>query len=292
MPTRNTTVLVKFLAFGDTPYDQEVGYPFIGPEYTCLEQVIMPGAKAIANEVNFMAHIGDIKKGSGRYAEFCDDAVFGSRRSLFSSVEPDLDFLLLVGDNKWNECAGYDTNPDVDDPIKTRWRQHFTTGEFAAFDRALPFGGNTNLQRQVGKPENFFVYYTNSDIAFFGITEPSNEPEYNSVNANWISTNLVGKAPKAIVVFGHAWIGSSSPVLTMALPRDVPTLYIQGNDHSFSMGRYFSDVTWQAEFPNLFQLIVHAFTAQPFEVSILKDGADNYFFDVEHTYFPDPNGMC
>ena len=293
LSTEDASTVVKFLAFGDTPYDPDSAYPFIGPQYVCVEQVILPGAKGMANEVDFIVHVGDVKKGSARYSTYCDDVVFGNRRDLFSAVEPDLDFFLVVGDNEWNECAGYDIDPHISDEAKNRWREHFTTGYLGSFNRqSLPYGGdNIRLLRQPGKPENFFFYYPALDIAFFGVTEPASDPEYNSINANWIVENLVGKDPKAIVVFGHARIGSSSPVLKTAIPRSVPTLYVQGNAHVHSMGNYFSD-SRQSEWPFLGQLTVPAFKAHPFEITILKHSDGKHTFGAKQLNFRDPQNLC
>lgn len=279
-------LIMQFFAIGDTPYDEEAGTPFEGEEYDCLSTIILPGMMFLVDEVDFIAHIGDIKKGNGAGGDpYCTDAVFGSRSDLFGTVEPDIDFLLIVGDNEWNECADFDTNNNSD-PVKTLWREYFATGAtspFAAFDRIpFPSGAAPNLLRQPGYPENFFFYYTNANVAFFGITEPAGDSFYNTINANWISVNLANLAepPSAIVLFGHSNL-SNDAVNALATYDSVPKLYIKGNSHPTQYCMEFRDSFF-------LEVTVSAFLASPLLVSLVQDGQENYFFHVEETSFSCP----
>jgi hypothetical protein len=53
------TVVMSFIAFGDTPYDKTPGPPsFIGAEYNCLSTKILPGMKLLAGSTDFVMHVG------------------------------------------------------------------------------------------------------------------------------------------------------------------------------------------------------------------------------------------
>ena len=102
-PNETNTVL-KFLAFGDTPYDEEVGPPFEGPEFECLRDTMLPGIISDYVDVaDFIVHVGDIKKGGSDYSSYCNDTVFGSRQTLFGVLETaGLDFFITPGmDCSW-----------------------------------------------------------------------------------------------------------------------------------------------------------------------------------------------
>jgi hypothetical protein len=187
-----------------------------------------------------------------------------------------LDFFIIPGDNEWNECDDYNTSPFVNDALKTLWRQYFASGSFENFDRSsLPSGPSPGVARQSGNSQNFFFYYHN--IAFFGITEPQNDSEYDSVNASWISSNLSGRVLDAIVIFGHV---SPSNDVQNALNayKDVSSLYVTGNEHGYCMKFY--DLN---NFPKFLELTVPAFASSPQLVSVVKDGRGEMFFHIEST---------
>jgi hypothetical protein len=98
------TLLMKFVAFGDTPYDGNTNQLFEGSEFACLQNTMLPAIRnTLADKADFVLHVGDIKQGGATYSSGCTVDVFQSRKDLFSSVEPLIDFFLLVGDNEWNE---------------------------------------------------------------------------------------------------------------------------------------------------------------------------------------------
>ncbi len=278
---------MKFVAFGDTPYDEEAPAPYFeGQEYACLQKTLLPGVKLnLASQVDFMAHVGDIKKGSSTYSQYCTDQLFSSRSSLFSIAEssPNLiDFFIIPGDNEWNECTGYNTNPTVNDVIKTRWRSYFTTGTLAGFNRSpLPSGATSpSVYRPVNQPQNFFFYYNTKNIAFFGITEPAGDTYYDPVNAAFVSDQLSGKSPSAIVIFGHSNL-SSNVLSVLDSYKTIPTLYVTGNDHIYCMK--FLD---KNRFPKLVQLTVEAYLSSPFVVSVVQDTTSGeHFFHILRTSY-------
>lgn len=77
----------RFAVIGDTPYSER--------ERAELPKMLDAIAGA---QVDFIAHIGDIKSGSTR----CDDALFEDRRQLFDAVP--VPFIFVPGDNEWTDC--------------------------------------------------------------------------------------------------------------------------------------------------------------------------------------------
>lgn len=280
-PTGSNTDM-KFLAFGDSPYDGSADYPYEGAEYECLKDVILPGVQRLSkdkHEVDWIVHVGDIKTGGDGYDSDCDDTVFESRKKLFASVEPDLDFLLLPGDNEFSaECEGGTSAASDSDPVQRRWRRFFTKDEFRGLDKEDPQWGRPEFRRQEDYPENFFMYYDELDLVFFGITEPENEHNYNALNANFIQARLgsLSSKPNAIVLFGHSRLETSDShdqVLDVLDEySDVPMLYVMGNDHNYDM-----DFMSPSRLPKLMQLTVKAFSGAPLLVSIVDYDGDRYF---------------
>ena len=244
--------------------------------------IAIPGIKALHDVVDWAVHIGDIKKGNTRYQDYCTQEVFNSRKDLFAKMEPNykkngndgVDFLLLVGDNEWNECVPYEKT-------KQLWRDTFATSNpFNDFDRTLPYGGDSvSIERQSGTPENYYFYYDNLQLAFFGITEPSGDVDHDTINANWISqklTNLVettGQLPRAMVLAGHS--GMSGEVLSVLEDyRSIPTLYVNGNSHAY-------DFECIDGFPNIVELTVEAFDLAPMLVTLVQNGDGDVLFHVQ-----------
>ncbi|MBU1363239.1 MAG: hypothetical protein KKE51_05385 [Gammaproteobacteria bacterium] len=77
----------RFAVIGDTPYSD-------------YERAELPKMlEAIADsQVEFVAHIGDIKSGKDR----CDDSLFEDRRHLFNASR--VPFVFVPGDNEWSDC--------------------------------------------------------------------------------------------------------------------------------------------------------------------------------------------
>ena len=282
-PTESNTDM-KFLAFGDTPYDNSANYPYEGKEFDCLKEVILPGVKRLSekNEVDWIVHVGDIKPGDG--SSDCDDTVFKSRERLFESVEPELDFLLLPGDNEFsNECEDWTSDESDSDPVQRRWRDHFTEGDFRALDKEDPQWGEPRFRRQEDYPENFRMYYKDLDLIFFGINEPEGDNGYNRRNADYIKAELrhLDSKPNAIIIFGHSKLetsGSRDHVFNVLDDySDIPMLYVMGNDHKYDM-----DFMAPSRLPKLMQVTVKAYTGAPLLVSVVDYDGDKYFH-VEKT---------
>ena len=78
---------VAFALIGDVPYNRF--------ERTWFADLMR---QIVADEVDFILHVGDIKSGGGP----CDDATFADRRALFDASP--VPFVLVPGDNEWMDC--------------------------------------------------------------------------------------------------------------------------------------------------------------------------------------------
>ena len=77
----------RFALIGDTPYSD-----YERAELPKMLEVIAD------NQVEFVAHIGDIKSGKDR----CDDSLFDDRHRLFNASR--VPFVYVPGDNEWADC--------------------------------------------------------------------------------------------------------------------------------------------------------------------------------------------
>lgn len=107
----------RFGLIGDVPYSDR--------ERAELPKML----DAIADSnVDFVAHIGDIKHGADR----CDDAVFADRYQLFDSSR--VPFVFLPGDNEWTDCTrlnngSYDPQERLNKLRSLFWRDNFSLGQ-------------------------------------------------------------------------------------------------------------------------------------------------------------------
>ncbi|MEY2633121.1 MAG: hypothetical protein RIR00_1775 [Pseudomonadota bacterium] len=87
LPGLATAESWQFAVIGDTPYSdyERQQLPLL---LAALEQ----------EPLQFVAHVGDIKKGSSR----CDDAVFADIQQLFNRQRHP--FVFIPGDNEWTDC--------------------------------------------------------------------------------------------------------------------------------------------------------------------------------------------
>ena len=103
----------------------------------------------------------------------CNQYSFATRRDLFSNAS---NFLIVPGDNDWNECYGYDVNSNKD-TLRELWRQYFALDSpFNQFIANFPGGDlpvllrktNTNGDGDIN-PELF--YFLTKKIAVFGLNQ-------------------------------------------------------------------------------------------------------------------------
>lgn len=130
--TPGTADTWRVALIGDTPYSSH--------ERAELPKML---AAIVAENIDLIAHIGDIKHGRDR----CDDALFEDRRQLFDASP--VPFVFIPGDNEWSDCDR--TSAGSYDPLERldRLRSLFWT-------RAESLGRNPlALERQPGSyPEH------------------------------------------------------------------------------------------------------------------------------------------
>lgn len=129
----------------------------------------------------------------------CNLNLFESRRALFSTGT---NFLIVPGDNEWNECYDYDITSNTS-PMREVWRDLFARNDaFTAFSRDFPGGGRPTIQRKTtpnafgdSNPEIFF--FKREGIIFFGLNQVSrnsyignNANNGYDINAEWVEEQL------------------------------------------------------------------------------------------------------
>ncbi|NTV71951.1 MAG: hypothetical protein HGA71_17615 [Azonexaceae bacterium] len=107
----------RFALIGDTPYSN-------------YERAELPKMlDAIADsQVEFVAHIGDIKSGKDR----CDDSLFADRHNLFNASR--VPFVYVPGDNEWSDCdrvsnGSYDPQERLNKLRSLFWRDAQSLGQ-------------------------------------------------------------------------------------------------------------------------------------------------------------------
>ena len=203
---------LKVAVVGDTPYKIS--------EWKHFRKNI---ANINPNEVDFLIHVGDIKRG---YMPCFKNRYKRTKKFLERSKIP---YLIIPGDNEFNDC--YCMKPQR--AIKV-WRKTFVNyPEYFA------------LKRNDSLPENF--YFEKDSILFVGINHvggkvhDSAEWENRTLtNTLWIEeANSVYPYAKKIIVFAHA-----SPNNTFVLQKwlkkfssslNVELWWVQGDIHSFTI---------------------------------------------------------
>lgn len=122
----------RFALIGDTPYS----------DYERAELPKMLSAIA-DSQVDFVAHIGDIKNGGSR----CDDEVFADRLQLFNTSR--VPFIYVPGDNEWTDCKRVSNGSYDSGERLAKLRKMFWTGDLSLGQVKMP------LHRQsTAYPEN------------------------------------------------------------------------------------------------------------------------------------------
>jgi len=107
----------RFAVIGDTPYSDD--------ERAELPKIL----EAIADsQVEFVAHIGDIKSGKDR----CDDSLFEDRHGAFNASRAP--FIYVPGDNEWSDCdrvsnGSYDPLERLNKLRHLFWRDGLSLGQ-------------------------------------------------------------------------------------------------------------------------------------------------------------------
>ena len=107
----------RFAVIGDTPYS----------DYERAELPKMLEA-IVDSQVEFVAHLGDIKSGGDR----CDDSLFADRHGIFNAAR--VPFVYIPGDNEWSDCdrvsnGSYDPVERLNKLRNLFWRDGLSLGQ-------------------------------------------------------------------------------------------------------------------------------------------------------------------
>lgn len=151
----------RFALIGDTPYS----------DYERQELPKMLEAIADA-QVEFVAHIGDIKSGGER----CDDSLYAHRKAMFNASR--VPFVFVPGDNEWTDCDRISNGSY--DPLERlhKLRQMFWPDNQSLGQRRL------TLEQQAGHyPEH--ARFQLGPVLFVTLNVPG-------ADNNWGKTNIPG----------------------------------------------------------------------------------------------------
>ena len=275
-----------------------------GYEYICVRDRLIPymNAKMDGGDASFSVHVGDIIKGTTQNDggisgnRRCTVSSFTSRRDLFEQLN---NFLLVVGDNEWQDCIGYDMNSNSDD-FRELWREYFAgaTSAHHQFNRDFATSAGATrpkVTRMTSNPEIFHFEYSNT--AYFGLNRgqgPQFITDISDVdfNAVWVEQQLALDTTcqlKSVVFISHT--GPSSDVrnkLSEYFSRcsTLPTLSIKGNDHP-------STYCLSMDIEHQLELTIEAARSGPVLVSIVEDPDSGvHFFHVDDPDKNDSNNAC
>eukprot|EP00581_Thalassiosira_minuscula_P014206 CAMPEP_0183721870 /NCGR_PEP_ID=MMETSP0737-20130205/13999_1 /TAXON_ID=385413 /ORGANISM="Thalassiosira miniscula, Strain CCMP1093" /LENGTH=488 /DNA_ID=CAMNT_0025951933 /DNA_START=886 /DNA_END=2352 /DNA_ORIENTATION=+ len=264
-----------------------------GTQYKCNKNNLIPDMNRIidAGDAAFVVHAGDIIKGD-RFASNrrCQEHSLASRRQLYEACT---NFLLVAGDNDWNECYGYDINNNTD-RMREVWRNYFadSNSTFNQFSKNFPptfnFTGDSKPEI-FRKTDNTEIYhFTHNDVAFFGLNRVAGESYISDrapvdLNAEWVEQRLaldVDCELKSIVIVAHAVVKSivydkiNEYFESCGDEYVLPVLTINGNLHP--------DEYCLAKNETRLELTMEAFNAGPLCVSVVRDpdGEAGDFFHV------------
>ena len=230
----------------------------------------------------------------------CNRSSFKSRQDLFEQAH---NFLIVPGDNDWNECAGYNKTQNAGD-LRDMWRDLFADESVSPFSRNFP--GETyyptierkttpNAQGDVN-PELFFFRY--NDIAIFGLNNPAGENyiSYHSpvdINAEWVSDRLGDDCSFQSVIFlshkepTQAVLDVIDIDFAERCNRILPSLIIRGSRHPAT---YCMD---HDEDVKRTDLTVEAYFSGAILVSVIRDplGSGDYFH-VDDSQVENSNYLC
>jgi len=332
-----SNVALQFFAFGDTPYDQSCDKcnscvaedgskeanctrfdcilkgitmddlpanntcTYEGPHFACLQKNLIPfmNSRIDIGDAAFIVHAGDMLKGGNvGTSKRCTNSAYKSRKELFNSST---NFLIVPGDNDWNECYGYDLYSNTD-PVRELWRGHFAdiSSPFNQFSTDFPGGGRPYIHRKPGNPEMFF--FEHNKIAFFGLNRVSpSRISYISdiapvdLNAEWVEERLNMDhntcSYESIVILAQALL---KPVVYdkvddyFEVCRPLPVLTITGDYHpdTFCLTKNSTNTR--------LDLTVEAFKSGPLLVSVVRDptGGRGDYFHIDDSDSVDSNSKC
>lgn len=215
----------------------------------------------------------------------CTKYSFASRRDLFNLGT---NFLIVPGDNEWNECYGYDESSNTD-PVKEMWRKHFAAerSPFNKFSKDFPGGGRPAIYRHDDNPEIF--YFNHNRVAFFGLNQVDrSDTAPVDANEEWVKDRLsldTNCELESIVILSQTW-PKRSLYDTIDLYFDVcestlPILTVTGNTHPKT---YCMATNENEDSSGTARVKVTA--------AVVRDPNGGDFFHVEDTQGMDSNRYC
>ncbi|MFP5471070.1 MAG: metallophosphoesterase family protein [Bacteroidia bacterium] len=176
-----------------------------------------------ANEVSFLIHVGDIKRG---YMPCYKNRYKRIQKYLEKSPVP---YLIIPGDNEYNDC--YCLKPHK--ALKT-WRKYLINSQ-----------NSLNEMRNDSLPENF--YFLRDSILFIGINNVGGKihdtlewKQRTRLNIQWIEeANTKHPESKRIIIFSHAaprkefGLYQFMDDFTKTLNKDL--WWVQGDIHTYTI---------------------------------------------------------
>lgn len=238
--------------------------------------------------------------------ERCNEYSFGVRGKLFAEAK---NFLIVPGDNEWNECCTYDEDSNTD-VGRRNWRNTFALDPAFQLNedfpptQGFPGGSKPDLRRNGSdEDENPEMYaFVHNKVLVVGLNRVARESwlsdnsgESPDRNARWMDENLdldENCELESTVIIAQTDLKSSFydelEDYFVRCGRKIPALVITGNDHPS---------TYCFEGPEsdyLFEMVVEAFRSGPLHVSVVRDpsGEVGDFFHVEDTQLDDSNSNC
>lgn len=143
-----------------------------------------------AQQVAFIAHVGDIKNGKDR----CEDSLFEDRLVLFNTSR--VPFILVPGDNEWTDCERVSNGAFNPEERLAKLRSLFWNDGFSLGQLRMPLERQTGVYREHSRfrvgPVLFVTLNLPGSNNNFGLTDQP-RPEYlarNPATLDWLSENF------------------------------------------------------------------------------------------------------
>lgn len=215
--------------------NQTLFYAIADVPYTLEELVYLTWYLffSVDTDVDFLIHLGDIKRGSKNCTQ---DLLDDMAQSLSASSVP---VFIIVGDNEYNDCPNISPAVALD-----MWR-----GTFARFD-TKHWTHDLQVTQMPDRPEIFS--FLNKRTLLFGLNIVGglvhDQDEWDQRHADqleWVTSLMLDHQNDvhSVVLFGHASPGNRkhgtffNPFTTFLqneFPTNVPVLYLCGDAHSWS----------------------------------------------------------
>lgn len=272
----------SFVAVGDIPYDATQ----IAEFSRSIEHIGAMDAK-------FVIHVGDIKAGKAE----CNAEIFDHRFAMYDACK--LPFVVLVGDNDFNDCA------DPDQALQM-FRERFASGPTSIGRKRMPVERQGGPGSQHDRPEH--VRWIESGCVFIGLNVVGSANNY-SVTEEWKARTEAGiawlaegfktaaetNAAAVVVAFqanpfrdlttGPPFAPIMDELVRQAEAFKKPVLFIHGDSHYFRWDIPFRSKTHRGVMTNLSRLEVFG-SPNPHWVEVKVDPAAPGVFSVHPHFLP------